>query len=78
MDTLLCVHTLWTPCIVVCVRRLAPNDREMLKGFLDVAVLPLRPSLKTCGKGESLRTATCLNTVVGGKQGHAQNIGGRG
>ena len=27
--------------------------------------------LEKCGKGESLRSATCLRTVVGGKQGHA-------
>ena len=27
--------------------------------------------LKNCGRGESLKTTTCVKTVVGGKQGHA-------
>ena len=44
--------------------------------FQDVAFLPSRNSfsttfLKNCGKGESHRTTTCLNTVVGGRHGHA-------
>ena len=30
--------------------------------------------LKTCVRGESLRTSTCHKTVVGGKQGHASCI----
>ena len=45
-------------------------------GVQDVAFLLSRASfvttfLKDCGRGESLATTTCLNTVVGGKQGHA-------
>ena len=44
-------------------------------GFQDVVFLPSRGSfsphfLKT-GRGERLRTATCLKTEVVGKQGHA-------
>ena len=44
--------------------------------FQHVAFLPSRASfhttfLKNCGRGERLRTTTCLGTVVGGKQGHA-------
>ena len=46
-------------------------------GFLDVAFLPpSQASISTtfrnsCGGDESLGTATCLKTVVGGRQGHA-------
>ena len=45
-------------------------------GLQDVAFLPSRASvstkfLKKCGRGDSLRTTTCLRTVDGGKQGHA-------
>ena len=40
-------------------------------GFQDVAFLPSPASFSTtflinCGRGESLRTATCIVTVVGG------------
>ena len=38
--------------------------------FQDVAFLPPL-ELDRGGRGESLRTATYLKTVVGGKQGHA-------
>ena len=45
-------------------------------GFQDVEFQPSRASfstmfLKICGRGESLVTITCLNTVVVGWQGHA-------
>ena len=40
-------------------------------GFQDVELLPSTTLLKHCGRGESLETATCPKTVVGGKQGHA-------
>ena len=45
-------------------------------GFQDVAFHPSWASFSTtfpknCGAGESLRTTTCLNTVVRGKEGHA-------
>ena len=44
--------------------------------FLDLAFLPSRASfhttfLRNCGRGDCLRTATCLSTLFGGKQGHA-------
>ena len=44
--------------------------------FQHVAFLPSPASfsstfLKNCGRGESLGITTCLNNVVGGKQGHA-------
>ena len=44
--------------------------------FLDVAFLPSLASFSTtfhknCGKGDSLRTTSCLRTVVEAKQGHA-------
>ena len=43
-------------------------------GFHDVEFLPSSASffttfLKNCGSSESLRTATCLNTVVGVSKG---------
>ena len=46
------------------------------EGFQDVAFLPSGASfsaifLKNCGGGESLRSTTCLKTVVRSKQGHA-------
>ena len=34
--------------------------------------------LKNCGRSESLGTATCLITVVGGKQGDAVVVGKHG
>ena len=42
-------------------------------GFQYVAFLPSRASshtifLKNCGRGEGLRTTTCLRSVDGGKQ----------
>ena len=45
-------------------------------GFQDVAFLPSRASFFTtflinCGIDESVRTAACLRTVVGGKHGRA-------
>ena len=45
-------------------------------GFQDVEFLPPGASftphfIKNSGRGESLRTATCSKTVVGGKQGQA-------
>ena len=45
-------------------------------GFQDVAFLPCWTSfcttyLKNCGSGEGLGTATCLETVGGGRQGYA-------
>ena len=48
---------------------------EVVMDFLDVAPLPSRASVFTtfltnCGRGESLGTTTCLNPVVGGRQGH--------
>ena len=44
--------------------------------FGDAAFLPSRSGFPlhfstNCGSGECLRTATCLKTVVGAKQGHA-------
>ena len=44
--------------------------------FQDVVFLPFQTSFYTtfvinCGRGEGFRKATCLNTVAGGKQGHA-------
>ena len=39
--------------------------------FQDIVFQPLRYFSKHCGRSESPRTATCLETVVGGKQGHA-------
>ena len=44
--------------------------------FQDVAYLPLRASFSTTfhknfGRGESLGTTTCRETMVGHKQGHA-------
>ena len=49
---------------------------ELQIGFQDVASLPFQADLyvtllNNCGRGEGLRTATWLMTVVGGKQGHA-------
>ena len=49
---------------------------ELRTGFQDVALLISQTSfsstfLTCCGRGERLRTTTCLQTVVGGKQGHA-------
>ena len=50
---------------------------ELLQlGFQDVSFLPSWATFFTtflinCGGGESLRTTTCLGTVVGGRQGHA-------
>ena len=43
---------------------------ELIIGSHDVAFLPSRASfsttfLKNCGRGESLRTTTCLEAVVG-------------
>ena len=51
-------------------------DGDLVASLKDVAFPPSRLSfpatfLKNCGRGESLRTTTCLKTVVGGKQGHA-------
>ena len=45
-------------------------------GFQDVVYLSSQASfcttfLKICGRGECLATATCLETVVWGSQGHA-------
>ena len=45
-------------------------------GFLDVAFVPSRASfsatfLKHCGRGESLGTTTCLQTVFVGRQGYS-------
>ena len=47
---------------------------DLLRGFQDVEYLPSRASffttfLKNCGRGESLRTTTCLKAVVGVSKG---------
>ena len=47
---------------------------ELLVDLQDVALLPSRACssttfFKDCGRGESLRTTTCLKTVVGVSQG---------
>ena len=49
---------------------------ELMEGFQDVTFLPSWASFATtflnkCDGGDSLWTATCLKSVVGGKQGHA-------
>ena len=49
---------------------------ELLVCFHDVAFLPSRASfstafLSTISRGKSLKTITCLKTVLGGNQGHA-------
>ena len=48
---------------------------HLLMVFQDIEFLPSRASffatfLKNCGRGGSLSTTTCIQIVVGGKQGH--------
>ena len=81
ISVILClVSTLHYHLVLIVIRKVANIFKaycvmELLMGFLDVVFLPhtelfFATFLKYCGRGESLKTATYLMTVVVGKEGH--------